>query len=351
VLGQLPVGRKKFVVGRMLALFALEDLQYKSDENSVHCFEAVRELVEADTKVVISDSPPCEDLDRFLLEFPGRIVPRLAQAHQELGRELVAAMSDLFSEYLSAEDDPIRKFCESIILDAATVYRVHSVPQIQLRIVVQREGLVHLLRSDVQVGGVTVPFRGGLEVQISLTGDSFGFAELCALPYVVFHEIVAHAFANTQAISYGGQFQDGWMDVVASRMHQQFVSRYQAAPTELSCLRYPNRVAEYGLHLHGARYFPASRYRMGRRAAERLEQIAAASGRSPEFLWNLSADLNRSSLDRLDREDLVERVASRLTPDEQLVDAVEALAAEQLSDQSLQPAVRFARKLLGSGNG
>jgi len=152
----------------------------------------------------------------------------------------------------------------------------------------------------------------GVTVKITIVPSLLGPPSWAAVPYLLCHELVCHIDQGAPMDS-GDPFAEGWMDLVAKRLHDLWVNDiFPWAPAmALSAagrlsdivLRRWYGLAEPHMTTRAARF-------QGRRAAEFVEQILGSS-RDPATrtgLTCLSLQLNRTPSTVAARKDFVSRV-------------------------------------------
>jgi hypothetical protein len=131
----------------------------------------------------------------------------------------------------------------------------------------------HGLEVDYRVGG-KIAFEGDESsmITLQLCVRKFDWKSYLVVPYVLFHEVVAHAFADTVKLP-GGRFgprehpkdnhafAEGWMDYVAYLVTNEFLGRRGCAASLCDTNEYNDVVVVDHLeHLKEAGFFHGSRY-------------------------------------------------------------------------------------------
>jgi hypothetical protein len=178
----------------------------------------------------------------------------------------------------------------------------------------------HSLRCPYQVGGVT-PFsmtgaKASSNVILSIAARHFDWASLLAVPYVLFHEFVAHAFQGPwngiRSASINSRFGEGWMDFVALTAHDALMDGKLAigtAPLPGGASSHKAIALDYSqarlLPTDDGNDLPAQRevgYRSAQALYEALLGLPLTRHNPLDAFFRLSLLINTSSL-RLDRRD------------------------------------------------
>jgi hypothetical protein len=367
-LDRLPVGRMKFVVARWLAYEALEGCwALCNTEDNEKAFDSFEYGLNYYTRQVLPDEEPCEPLEALLDRLPDEIARNVAAKHQGIARRLADAVAGSYDSFLRSGSDPFHNACEAVMAASLRLYQTCApttlADNISFSLLVQEQGPTRgVVPGSIHTGGLTIPKassreggRNRVEVQVHLSGDSFRLAEVFALPYVLFHEVVAHALADFPAVNFGGLFADGWMDHVAAEVHEAVMRGEEPFDSMTLPFSHPPRSRHFGQQLHDARY-SRSYLRVGREAAQRvemaLERIVGPEARGA--FWSLSTALNQSPLTRDERDEIAEITATRLSASADPADRPVLLALERFltyraasaSETPVEAAIRFGRDIL-----
>lgn len=187
------------------------------------------------------------------------------------------------------------------------------------------------------VGGSTVyeedPSQPASHVHLHLQVEEFDWETYMAVPYVLFHECLSHAFYGVGPIDYPREepepddmFTEGWMDWVAFRILEEVIERKGPAGEWTYALLFSDEQHSIGRRFHDSRYEHHSTKRYndssayspdlleyGRKAAKRLAYLLAQSFPGlNEDPWtaflNISLDLNLYMKDQDIRKKFIECV-------------------------------------------
>jgi hypothetical protein len=325
----LPVGRRKFCVGRWLGMLALaEDSPVAIDieeqdtaqgllgeaRDEANLANARRDL-ESMTVGAISDD--AEPMPAFL----DRLVGTVQNASPSGGAaNHAAALRRRIDAYIETPDDPFGTLFDAACDVASAFYADQQLPvdtaSTRCELGVAAKGIPHKLPMGAAVGGGLRPTVTGTVAKVSLTADAFWRPEMCAIFYVMLHELVVHAFAAPHAQQSGDGFAEGWMDFVAYDLHEQFSTGQLAQGSPLP-REFPRSDQRYQAQvLHTARSAGREVIAAGKIAAQ-LAEGALQAEHGPdvarEMLWAFSAALNRSALPPSVRSEACEQLGRAFT--------------------------------------
>lgn len=298
-------GRQAFLFVRMVGILELKRIELQDPENNRVLVENAAANLDSATGAIVNNEKAILD------EFVERICQVMALVLRDIdgGGE---ASASLATALLQAKGrDPLLELCKTVEASAIEIAYGDSTRSIEFFPVPTDLAEVHAFTTDIQVSGKTYAVEGAAEIQIDFGKLRPGFKEICALPYVISHEVVSHALAHDAAIEGSGSFQDGWMDVIAMAVHRQLLEAWEPADVANCILDLPERVREHSEALHSARYAASGKMQTGRDAAERLARSIRNRGYPESLLLSVSTTLNQSPLSARDRDAVAEVVGSQ----------------------------------------
>lgn len=192
---------------------------------------------------------------------------------------------------------------------------------------------------DSNVGGKTTYLNNGRDVsqiQLTICVKKFNWKTYVAVPYILFHECICHAFQDivpAQPKRLGSEprdrFAEGWMDFVAYEIMKEFIEgKKDVVGADLKQLR--TEQVDVGKQFHDVRVdhelIDKSRYAIrrafGKETANRVlylfERLPKGSFSESHFTaWEaflrLSFDLNMLRMERFERERLIGLLYKNLT--------------------------------------
>jgi hypothetical protein len=333
VLDALDDGRRKFCVGRWLGMRVLGDeppitidleeshgASQSSDEQALQAdYEAVKRTIETLTKNAL-DAGSEEDMSAFL----DRLVRSVQEAGTSAGIAKYAnALRNVIDTYLAAPQDPFSVQFEATRELAAWLYNHQRLPvdsgSVRYELGVASTGSPHGLPLCSAVGGQCRLGAAQRVVGVKLTGDSFWLAEMCAIPYVLLHELVVHAFAAPHAVTSGDGFADGWMDYVAYDLHHEWTrGRLSGKGSPLAVELPPSQQHYQAELLHVARATGRAVIKKNKIAATEAHEALRRQNRglARAMLWAFSLALNRSDMESTARAEACEQLGRALLQDD-----------------------------------
>jgi hypothetical protein len=234
--------------------------------------------------------------------------------------------------------DPLNTQFEATLEVAGEFHRASgiAIPDEMLRrvsfVALCDSGKPHPYPVDYYVSGSLTSSRRRLASQLYLTvlARKLDWQTYLAVPYVLLHELVSHAFVGPWDPDIRGNdpayqsFAEGWMDAIALQVHDAALDG--AAPlTRKPRFGHATGRKRVARRFHDARFHQgdddqayASR-EIGRDAADKvskaLEVREETSAESPQrSMWRLSAALNTGPLDQLGRHAVATELARKLAP-------------------------------------
>jgi hypothetical protein len=333
----MHVGRRQFVVGRLLAHHILEEslLRHGGNEISVEGIRLVGIELDRATDVVLEkqekdENKADEAFSSFLVDLPDELERKATQEHRTVAEGIAKSLKAAVEAYLDGGPDPLQETFELVAKESRRVYACAGVEcsdaDLRFRVRLDLAGSPHPFKSRILVGGQTVA-TGPTQVYLDLTAESLSTDEWRAVPYVLFHEVVVHALAHPDVIESSDGFAEGWMDLVAWQAHEQACETL-----------FDHRAREVGASLHSARFQEPARKggkeyralavrRKAKSVAIRLSGLLAEQlgdgDAGDAALIQLSVALNRAALDKRQRWLVADILSSKFERRE--VDDVRAL--------------------------
>jgi hypothetical protein len=332
VLDALDDGRRRFCVGRWLGMRALGenppatiDLggstaggRLAEEAAAQADYKAAKRSVELITNGALERGGE-ESMSAFL----DRLVATVRIAGTSLGLANHAdALENVSSAYLAAPEDPFRVQFEVACDLAVWLYGHLGLPvdphSVRYEMAVTKAGIPHELSHCPAVDGGCRVNGPRVVAGIRLTGERFWCAEMCAIPYVLLHELVVHAFAAPHAIKNGDGFADGWMDYIAFDLHRELTSRRLPERSPLSDTLSSGQQYYQAELLHAARATGRAVIKDSKIAATQAHDAlrrAATESEARIMLWGLSVALNRSDMESTLRAEACEQLGRALAQD------------------------------------
>lgn len=362
----MHVGRRQFVVGRLLAHPILADSLNRHGGDTVSV-EGIRLLgIELDhlTYVVLEEEEEDqrtadEAFSIFLRDLPDELERTVSQEHRGIADGIATSLRSAVEAYLEGSGDPLQSTFELVAEESQRLYDRARIgcdaADLLFQVRLDLEGSPHPFKSSILVGGQTIG-AGPTSIHLDLSAESLSLDEWQAVPYVLFHEVVVHAMAHPDVIESRDGFAEGWMDLVAADAHEQACDTL-----------FDERVRDVGASLHSARYQEPPRRtgreyralairRKARAVAIRLsvlfaEQLGGGDAGDAAFI-QFSLALNRAPLDKRRRWLVADILSSKFERNE--VDDLRALlqdllAVAQEDGDVGNAALGFARTVLGWG--
>jgi hypothetical protein len=254
--------------------------------------------------------------------FLDRLVHVVKTAGASPGLEKYAtALRAQVDAYLRSPEDPFAAMFE-IARDLATSFYAEQqltteANSIRCEVSVAKKGSLHGLARAPEVGGGMRVMQDGILIRVRLTRDSFWRREMCAIPYVLLHELIVHAFAASDERESGDSFADGWMDFVVHDLHWLLASeRLPAQQCPLVESLPANEQRFHAKQLHSARAADRAILERGTIAAETaLNALASQHGedRGRKLMWAFSSALNQSDMASTERSEACEQLSRMLS--------------------------------------
>jgi hypothetical protein len=315
----LPLQVRKCVLARLLGYDALWDFRLSPDADGHE--DVVKQL---GASLGLCSGAPLQDLldeseslDDFLRRLPVAMAYGAPRRHRAALESGVEAVRGRVEAYLRTTPDPLQALWDGALGAASRVYEVCGVPvnieRICLRIEWRKSAddqPPHPFPVPLFVAGDTESRAARTIVKLIITPQKLDRDSVSAVPYVLFHELVAHALGargTGDSPSKSPAFAEGWMDVMAIQTHDTAVTA--AAPLENGLEHLPcrDRALAAASQFHGARYLSgaddgrAYSHRIrGRGAANRL--VAMLQHPSMQIddprmaFWRISTALRQSTM-------------------------------------------------------
>jgi hypothetical protein len=266
-----------------------------------------------------------ESCETFLANLPGRLErawPTPAEAPAQV-QGLHSSVAQRVAEYLQTSEDPLERIFQLVRADVETYYRQHLVdptaitPNVELAVRWQDGPVGGGASPAPGVTGSTIPIEGGARVTVLLAPRHLDWASWMTVPYLLFHELLVHAYArppaNSDLSAHGiDRFAEGWMDSIALRVHDSLMwSRQPHGPAACRAAGVFHSARFAG----GADPIETGARLQGRQCAERLLSVLTRLTPDPEaVLLRLSAGLNTCRLTSLEREEMASILHACLNP-------------------------------------
>jgi hypothetical protein len=363
----LPLKERKKFQAIVLFLEAWHSLEIDTDarQSEATLLESVREIVNQEA----INSPPSERLDHFLVRTYARLEKLIGVVLQGHGGDLFGRLKSALDKRLShvscdlcsgkaglletaicrdhtADDHTVSLggLCIAPVIRDFTVatnvahlyHQKHSPsyrkrPQIVLSTTLEAVK-PHTLNANVLVGGMTVySGDGSATVNLQVCVDQYNWNSYLATLYVLFHETIAHGFADLlpdagtrrRPVDLGDEFSEGWMDFVAHRLFATFCDSEGLGSEMARDVGFLMDRAASGRQMHDSRHdiFDSGgpsgnlnfRRNKGRRAAMKLLDLLIKSFPDGEdTFFRISFELNLRRLDFAQRQIFVGTINSAL---------------------------------------
>ncbi len=243
----------------------------------------------------------------------------------QIKSELRAAVAG----YRQAPEDPLLRDFHTALEVTKEFYRLAriEIPASMMRGVTFEAGWAesrpHAYPAPHQLGGLSTLSPRALYVKVGLTllPLLLDWKTRLAVPYVLLHELVSHAFVGPWTPGVRAQadadafFAEGWMDTVAFQVHNNVMDGGLALGSFGSRFGHESECLISARSLHDARYAsgePPQAYAARDLGRETANRVLDTFKRLPETrldplnaFWRLSAALNTSALAQLNRRSLV----------------------------------------------
>jgi hypothetical protein len=267
---QIPLGKRKELCGRLLFFDVALPLREKFIKSrGLAVLDSFQKTLFGVLESESGTSANSEPLDKFLQERIARFsnfLPLFSGSHGRLSEELLIALKGAAADLSCQNCSQRSRVCDAGIDDYdlelvarrglcitslrqlfetandgaktycstyGTLYPHKEPPQVTFSTAFYlTRSILHSVPVDYQVGGLTTYAKALAQVELGLVVNKFDLQTYHAVPYVLFHECVAHALHSIFPTIVGREgkasydpWGEGWMDWVAYQMMEDIVNQ------------------------------------------------------------------------------------------------------------------------------